>query len=242
MALWYKRQKGSGKPIVLIHGAGSNHTIWSPYLEILKGRDVTVLDLPGHGNSHHEPYQSLAQSASLVAEVIHSENLKRCLVVGQSLGAVIASETRKAAPDRVERLAMIGPFSKGIVKGELFWKAVSRAFKAASLPPTGRKSFQDYSLHFGAPLWRFPSVDLRGTHLRTCAKSVSDLIEHRIDWGLLGCPCLIILGDKDSLISRQEVERIAEKNGNVEIKTVECHHLAVTHAKDQMACILRSIA
>ena len=49
MELAYER-RGSGEPLVLIHGLGGTKRIWGPVLELLAAeRDVIAVDLPGFG-------------------------------------------------------------------------------------------------------------------------------------------------------------------------------------------------
>ena len=38
-------------PVVLIHGAGMDHSAWPPEIRRLAGENVFTLDLPGHGKS-----------------------------------------------------------------------------------------------------------------------------------------------------------------------------------------------
>ena len=45
-------RRGSGPPLALIHGVGSQWQMWEPVLERLsREREVIALDLPGFGDS-----------------------------------------------------------------------------------------------------------------------------------------------------------------------------------------------
>ncbi|GGN97090.1 hydrolase [Actinoplanes lobatus] len=47
-------RRGSGPPLVLIHGLGSHRQVWSPVLDaVAEHHDVIALDLPGFGDSPH---------------------------------------------------------------------------------------------------------------------------------------------------------------------------------------------
>src|SRR5437764_5419244 len=47
---------GTGEPVVLIHGVGSQWQVWQPVLPALeRERDVVALDLPGSGDSPSLP-------------------------------------------------------------------------------------------------------------------------------------------------------------------------------------------
>src|SRR3954470_16710364 len=46
------QRRGSGPPLVLIHGIGSQWQMWEPVIgDLAAGHDVIALDLPGFGES-----------------------------------------------------------------------------------------------------------------------------------------------------------------------------------------------
>src|SRR5689334_15189473 len=45
-------RRGSGPPLVLIHGLGSRRQVWEPLIaELARHREVIAIDLPGFGES-----------------------------------------------------------------------------------------------------------------------------------------------------------------------------------------------
>ncbi|WP_344934496.1 alpha/beta fold hydrolase [Actinoplanes nipponensis] len=49
-------RRGSGPPLVLIHGIGSRRQVWEPVLgELARHREVIALDLPGFGSPRCGP-------------------------------------------------------------------------------------------------------------------------------------------------------------------------------------------
>src|SRR5689334_16691824 len=45
-------RRGSGPPLVLIHGLGSRRQVWGPLIaELARHREVIAIDLPGFGES-----------------------------------------------------------------------------------------------------------------------------------------------------------------------------------------------
>lgn len=89
-------RRGSGEPLLLVHGLGGDRSTWSPVIERLAGgHDVVAVDLPGFGSSPPLPDEvtptprALAESlASLLDEL----GLSAAHVVGNSLGGWIALE------------------------------------------------------------------------------------------------------------------------------------------------------
>lgn len=91
---------GSGEPLVLIHGIGSELCVWDPVLVRLSPtRDVIALDLPGFGQSppladHVAP--TPAALAAAIAALLDALGLDRVHVAGNSLGGWVALELAKA--------------------------------------------------------------------------------------------------------------------------------------------------
>lgn len=85
--------------VVLIHGITENHRTWHPLLSSLaKGREVLAVDLRGHGDSDHsDPYDPITYATDVV-ETVTALGLKDPLVVGHSLGGVVASAYAAIAP------------------------------------------------------------------------------------------------------------------------------------------------
>jgi pimeloyl-ACP methyl ester carboxylesterase len=62
---------GSGEPVVLIHGVGSQWQVWAPVLPALeRERDVIALDLPGFGGSPSLPIGVVPDAPALASAVV----------------------------------------------------------------------------------------------------------------------------------------------------------------------------
>jgi pimeloyl-ACP methyl ester carboxylesterase len=87
-------RKGSGKPLLLIHGIGGSWRSWSPILDTLaKEKDVIAIDLPGFGST--PPLQSevtIPSLADAVTRFLEENNLLGIDVVGSSMGARLVLE------------------------------------------------------------------------------------------------------------------------------------------------------
>ncbi len=95
--LCHYQKTGSGDTLVLLHGLGSDSSVWSGVVEALKDRfTVVTIDLRGHGQTPPQKnparlhIQNLAQQD--VRRVIEEENLGRVILVGHSMGGVVALE------------------------------------------------------------------------------------------------------------------------------------------------------
>jgi pimeloyl-ACP methyl ester carboxylesterase len=102
---------GSGEPLVLIHGVGSQWQMWKPVLAALeRERDVIAVDLPGFGDSPTLPIgvrPSAAALAGAVAEFLDGLGIERPVVGGNSLGGWVALEL--AARGRARAVVAVSP-------------------------------------------------------------------------------------------------------------------------------------
>ncbi len=87
-------RRGTGKPLLLIHGLGGSHRSWNTIIEdLITTRDVIALDLPGFGST--PPLQrevSIRTLADAVTGFIKENNLTGIDAVGSSMGARLVLE------------------------------------------------------------------------------------------------------------------------------------------------------
>jgi pimeloyl-ACP methyl ester carboxylesterase len=101
--------EGDGPCVVLIHGVGLDHRMWSGQAAALSER-FTVLryDLIGHGST--PPWTRRLELTDFVAQLaalLDEERIRRIHVVGFSLGALIAQAFALAHPRRLMRLVLV---------------------------------------------------------------------------------------------------------------------------------------
>jgi pimeloyl-ACP methyl ester carboxylesterase len=102
---------GSGDPLVLIHGVGSQWQVWEPVLEaVARERDVIALDLPGFGDSPTLPIGTVPSTDALadaVASFLDGLGIEKPVIGGNSLGGWIALEL--AARGRAKAVVGVSP-------------------------------------------------------------------------------------------------------------------------------------
>lgn len=108
--------RGSGPPIVMIHGLAGNLRNYTYALVDRLTNDfrVVALDRPGSGyssRSHKTPASLAAQSAS-IARFIKTLGLERPLVVGHSLGGAVSLALALDHPETVGALALVAPLTQ----------------------------------------------------------------------------------------------------------------------------------
>jgi len=96
--------------VVFIHGAMHDHGCWN-----LLGRwcahhgyAVLAVDLPGHGRSAGPPLPDVQAMAAWILALLAAAGVERAALVGHSMGSLVALEAAGQAPQRVQRLVMMG--------------------------------------------------------------------------------------------------------------------------------------
>ena len=101
-----------GLALVLLHGIGSHAHSFGPLMDVLDpSLEVLAWDAPGYGGS--EPL-AIAKPrpidyAAVLAKLIDAMGLDRIVLVGHSLGALLAGSFAAAYPQRVAGLALLSP-------------------------------------------------------------------------------------------------------------------------------------
>lgn len=87
-------RRGSGSPLLLVHGLGAGWRSWAPILEELaEHREVIAVDLPGFGETPSLTGEvSIATLTDSVADFIRDEGLDGVSTAGQSMGGRIVLE------------------------------------------------------------------------------------------------------------------------------------------------------
>lgn len=83
---------GQGPALLLIHGITESRSTWDPLIPALAaGHRVVSVDLPGHGESGAETNYDIRALAGDVAHVVDALSLPAPMVVGHSLGGLVAT-------------------------------------------------------------------------------------------------------------------------------------------------------
>jgi pimeloyl-ACP methyl ester carboxylesterase len=127
-------RKGTGPPLVLLHGVGHRRQAWDAVAELLTPhRDLIIPDLPGHGES--PPLQRNGQPVvqvllDAVTGLLDDLGLTRPHLAGNSLGGRLALEA--AAAGRAATVTALSP--AGFFRGPAditYARAVFRTMQAA---------------------------------------------------------------------------------------------------------------
>lgn len=101
---------GDGPPVVLVHGLGGSHVNWVSVAEALTGLGrVTALDLPGFGLTAPAGRPSTMDGArTVLGEYLRTRDAPS-LVVGNSMGAIVALMQAAVDPHAFRGLVLVSP-------------------------------------------------------------------------------------------------------------------------------------
>jgi poly(3-hydroxyalkanoate) depolymerase len=114
-------ETGTGDPLLLITGLGSNCDMWAPFMEQFATRRIIRFDAPGCGRSSIPLAPvPVASMSHLASAVLDAYDVRWADVIGFSYGGAVAQQLAADFPHRVRRLvlaattcgigATLGPF------------------------------------------------------------------------------------------------------------------------------------
>jgi pimeloyl-ACP methyl ester carboxylesterase len=115
------KRRGSGPPLVLMHGNEADHAMFDALAEILAGAfTVFAYDQRDCGQTENlaESY-ALADLGDDAAALIAALGLSRAHVYGSSLGGLVAQSLAARHPDRIDRLVLGNTWQAGISPAEI---------------------------------------------------------------------------------------------------------------------------
>jgi pimeloyl-ACP methyl ester carboxylesterase len=225
----YLVSRGSGYPVLFIHGIPTSCQLWSGVIDKLLGRFTCMaVDLPGLGKTpraRREEGCSISQLEEIAGQIekIRVEHgIDKWHVVGHDAGSAVAVHYAYRFQDRVDRLALLSPavfpelkpfhlfrIIRRPVIGELLAPAVSAIFWNIAMRYATEKHraglddvVEDFHAPFAGPLgaWRLMSVLRFGDPAEILASIPSMLPQLLI-------PTLIFQGSRDAAIPEMFARR-----------------------------------
>jgi len=203
----YYQETGKGDTVVLVHGMGSDHTVWGGLIPLLQTNyRVLAVDLRGHGYSCKTPGPySLDLFATDLLMLLESLDIGKAHFLGHSLGGAVLLKLALHHPEKMYSLTFISSFARldSPLEKKLntLLKILSEqgyeAFFDACLPLTYTLEFleenqESFSLIKATTSQMVSLTSLTNT-LQTCLQ-----IDLKDDLSEIDVPSLIIAGCEDT--------------------------------------------
>src|SRR6201986_1879796 len=193
--------------VVLIHGAGFDHSAWALHSRWFAhhGFSVLVPDLPGHGRSPGPALKTIAEMADWTVALLEAAGAAKAKLIGHSMGSLIALETAARHPAKVSGLSMIGTAATMTVGPDLLKAAEANEHAAIDMVSIWGLGFQAELGGSLAPgLWMHSGAQ---RVLEQCKPGVlfNDLAACNAYQGALAAaakvavPTTLILGERDMM-------------------------------------------
>lgn len=213
--------------VVFVHGAEHDHCVWvlqSRYLAN-HGFGVLAVDLPGHGRSGGPPLTSVEAMADWIIALLDAAGVGRAVLVGHSMGSLIAIEAAARFPGRVAKVVLVGTAFPMKVSDELL--NATRDDEPLAQDMVNIWSHSAYAHYPGNP---GPGFWVIGENLRLMQRQKPGVMH--VDFtacnayangavaaAKAACPALLILGKRDIMTPPRATKEIAAALQTV--KTVE---------------------
>ncbi len=225
----------SGLPSILfVHGAGMDHTFWTLNARYFarNGFNVLVPDLPGHGRTQGDAASSISEYAQWVVDLLDELQIANAILVGHSMGSLIALETAATYPDRVEKVILLGtalPMRVGEPLLQAAKQNMHAAYDMVSLYGTSFRSQLGSNPLAGVSVLNSGLRTLEQSRPGTLYKALSACHEYNngeASARSLQCTATIIVGSHDMMTPPRSAQKLAQFITDVNVVTVdECGHM-----------------
>jgi non-heme chloroperoxidase len=195
-----------GPAVIMLHGLSDSSFSFSRVLPLMPAHlRVVAVDQRGHGHSDR-PVRgySMDTFASDLLALMDALLIDRATIVGHSMGAFVARRAAEKAPNRIERLVLVGTgptAQNGVIKD------LMQVAKSLSDPVDEGfiREFQASTIAQPVPSPFFEQVvaESRKVPAHVWQQSVAGMLEYRPQWPIT-CPTTILGGELDTVFSAEE--------------------------------------
>jgi 3-oxoadipate enol-lactonase len=245
----YAVEGGRGRPLVLLHGYGWDHTLWidlfgrfAPRYRVIAG------DTRGHGRSDKPPGPyTLSMMARDWRGLITALAAEPACLVGFSLGGMIASLLALEHPGAVEALVLVATLAEADPDVEVKLEArIRTAREEGAIAGAVVGARQIFSPRF---MEANPDVIERFVQWRASMPLEPLFDTARSVYGFHLCerlrevrvPCLVVYADEDAITPPATVRRIAESLPRAQLVGIrDAGHMIPVEKPHEFATVLNS--
>ena len=240
-------RRGSGTPMVLLHGYPLDHHLWDGIVPLLEEEfDLILPDLRGFGESTTvDSFYAMEDFASDIAGLLDNLGIPKAVIVGHSMGGYISLAFARVYPERVSGLGLVASQAAadpperrdGRYKSaaEVADKGIASVVETMTPKFTTDPRLQQYARE---SMERQPPAAYIGA-----LKAMAERVDSTMLLTSLTYPVVIVHGDADALVPidrAREAKALLENAYFVEINGAG--HMPMMEAPDKTAEALRHLA
>ncbi len=236
-------EKGSGTPVLLLHGWGSSFDVYKGIIATLENRcRVVAVNFPGCGNSDtmSEPW-NIDDYCNFILEFMRATNLENPIMIGHSHGGRVILKMAAeglVCPPKIVLLDSAGLIPKKSAKQKFRAKSFKAIKKVLTLPIIRNHSeglLDKARKYYGSADYNAAPEVLRKTLVSLVNTDLRDIIHN------IKCPTLLIWGDKDTATPLSDAKIIESLIPDAGLCVLEgCGHYSFCEKPYQAHAILNS--
>ena len=216
--------------IVLLHGSGQSHVVWSLTEQYLssQGYNVLTIDLPGHGNSEGKSLKSIEEIADWLDKVVKKIGVSQLTILGHSQGSLVSLEYYFKFPKKIKKLVFVAGAYEIPVNKSLIDLSLSGDMESLNLM---MKWGYGHSKQFigGNPLQKI----LNSTREVREVLAVDLIACNNYKNGMnavksVKCPTFFVFGELDKMIKLEKGKKFADLISGSKVHVIKnCGHMIV---------------
>jgi pimeloyl-ACP methyl ester carboxylesterase len=215
-------EQGEGSTAVfLLHGVGGGKQAWRDNLPALAaaGYRAIAWDMPGYGASAAIAPYTLAGLADALCSVMDRAGARRHVVLGHSMGGMVAQELAARAPERIHGLILSGT-SPAFGRADGHWQ--QQFLQDRFAPLDAGQTMAELAAQL-VPTMMAPDADPHALQLAREVMAAVPQASYRAalqaivtfnrlsDLGRIGVPTLCLAGEHDRNASPSVMQRMADR-------------------------------
>jgi pimeloyl-ACP methyl ester carboxylesterase len=235
----FDKEKSS---ILLIHGSGLTHIVWSLHEQfyVSQGFNVLSVDLPGHGNSEGPSLKSIEEISDWVKSLMNVLDIEKLIIIGHSQGCLVGIDFAVRYSNLINCLVLVAGSYKMPVNQDLIDYAEAGDEKAILLMMKwgyeGSKAFIGGNpvkkiINSSREIREVLAVDLNACNNYKGGKESLEKIN---------CSTLCIFGDLDKMVPLEVGNKMSSMIKNAEKKVINnCGHMIIFEKAFEMRQIVK---
>jgi pimeloyl-ACP methyl ester carboxylesterase len=228
--------------IVLMHGSGLTHIVWSLHEQfyLSQGFNVLSVDLPGHGNSEGPSLKSIEEISNWIKSLMLKADVSKVIIIGHSQGCLVGIDFASRYPELIEKLVLVAGSYRMPVNQDLIDLAEAGDEKALLLMMKwgyeGSKAFIG-----GNPVKKIinSAREIREV-LAVDLKACNNYKNGEESLKKIDCPTLCIFGDLDKMVPVKIGLKMSEQIKNSETKIIsDCGHMIIFEKAFEMRKLVK---